>query len=85
MDMIPFEVFLKSIDLIPQQQILRNCNSTIYIIDTVIVLSDLVESSGYSSKTLQKDHVHMRLWTRFYGMGLNIKTLNVAMLVEEQY
>ena len=27
----------------------------------VIVQSDLVESSGYSSKTLQKDHVHMRL------------------------
>ena len=25
-----------------------------YIIDNVIVLSDLVESSGYSSKTLQK-------------------------------
>ena len=31
-------------------------NGTIYIIDNVIVLlvSDLVESSGYSSKTLQK-------------------------------
>ena len=29
-------------------------NSTIYIIDNVIVLSDLVESSGYSSKTLKK-------------------------------
>ena len=28
--------------------------ATIYIIDNVIVLSDLVESSGYSSKTLQK-------------------------------
>ena len=29
-------------------------NGTIYIIDNVIVLSDLVESNGYSSKTLQK-------------------------------
>ena len=51
MDMIFFEVFLKSIDLIPQN---RYYNGTIYIIDNVIVLSDLVESSGYSSKTLQK-------------------------------
>ena len=51
MDMILFEVFLKSIhDLIPQQQIYYNGT----IIDNVIVLSDLVESSGYSSKTLQK-------------------------------
>ena len=50
MDMIIFEVFLKSIDLIPQQ----NYNGTIYIYKIVIVLSDLVESSGYSSKTLQK-------------------------------
>ena len=32
----------------------RYYNGTIYIIDNVIVLSDLVESSGYSSKTLQK-------------------------------
>ena len=49
MDVVRFEVFLKSIDLIPQQQILQQ-----HIIDNVIVLSDLVESSGYSSKTLQK-------------------------------
>ena len=64
MDMILFEVFLKSIDLIPQQYILQRhylyiidnvivLSTTIYIIDNVIVLS-LVESSGYSSKTLQK-------------------------------
>ena len=52
MDMIHFEVFLKSIDVIPQQQILQR--HYLYIIDNVIVLSDLVESSGYSSKTLQK-------------------------------
>ena len=50
MDMILFEVFLKSIDFIPQQQKLQW--HYIYIIDNVIVLSDLVESSGYSSKTL---------------------------------
>ena len=31
----------------------RYYNGTIYIIDNVIVLSDLVESSGYSSKTLK--------------------------------
>ena len=53
MDMILFEVFLKIIELIPQQQILQQHYSFI-IIDNVIVLSDLVESSGYSSKTLQK-------------------------------
>ena len=51
MDLILSEVCLKSMDLIPQQQIYYN--GTIYIIDNVIVLSDLVESSGYSSKTLQ--------------------------------
>ena len=39
MDMILFEVFLKSIDLSPQQQILQRH----YIIDNVIVLSDLAE------------------------------------------
>ena len=50
MDMIFFEVFLKSIDFIPQQQILQRH----YLYYNVIVLSDLVESSGYSSKTLQK-------------------------------
>ena len=32
----------------------RYYNSTIYIIDNVIVLSDLVQSRGYSSKSLQK-------------------------------
>ena len=48
MDMILFEVFLKSIDLN------RYYNGTIYITDNVIVPSDLVETSGYSSKTLQK-------------------------------
>ena len=46
-------------------------NGTIFIIhvDNVIVLSDLVESSGYCSKTLQKGSCpYMRLWTRFYGI-----------------
>ena len=42
-------------------------NGTIYIIDN-IVLSDLVESSGILQKHFKKDHVHMHLWTRFYGM-----------------
>ena len=46
-----FKVFLKSIDLISRN---RFYTGTIYIIDNVIVLSDLVESSGYSSQTLQK-------------------------------
>ena len=46
----------------------RYYNGTIYITDNVIVLSDLVESSGYSSKTLKKGWCPiMRLWTRFYG------------------
>ena len=34
-----------------------------------------MESSGYSLKTVKKDHVHIPLWTRFYGIqyhGLNI-------------
>ena len=78
MDMILFEVFLKSIDLIPQQQILQRHYS--YIIDNVIVLSDLVESSGYSSKHFKKDHVHMRLWTRFYGIGPFIGKLGSGLL-----
>ena len=52
MDMILFEVYLKSNDLIPQQQILQR--HYLYIIDNVIALSDLVESCGYSWKTLQK-------------------------------
>ena len=61
MDTILFDVFLKSIDLIPQQQILQRH----YLqIDNVIVLSDLVD---ILQKHLKKDHVHMRLWTRFYG------------------
>ena len=49
MDMILFEVFLKSINFHN-----RYYNDTIYIIYNVIILSDLVESSGYSSKTFQK-------------------------------
>ena len=52
MDMILLELFLKSIDLIPQQQILQRHH--LYYRYNVMVLSDLVESSGYSSKTLQK-------------------------------
>ena len=50
MDMIRFEVFWRASTWFHN----RYYNSTIYFIDNVIVLSDLVESSGYSSKTLQK-------------------------------
>ena len=71
MDMILFEVFLKSTDLIPEQHNLYY-NGNIYIIDKFIVLSDLVESSGCSSKHFKKDRVHMRLWTRFYGIQYKI-------------
>ena len=46
----PFWSVLKSLDLIPQQEILYN--DTICVIDNVIVLSDVVESSEYSSNTL---------------------------------
>ena len=49
MDMILFEVFWST-----WFHNNRYYNGTIYIIVNVIVLSDLVESSGYSSKTLQK-------------------------------
>ena len=52
MDMIPFEVFLKNIDLIPQQH--TYYNGTIYIMYNVMVLSDFVESSGYYSKNTLK-------------------------------
>ena len=69
MDMILFEVFLKSFDLIPQQQ---NYNGTIYMTDTVIVISVIVESNIYSSKTLQKGSCP---YTRFYGMGDIMKLL----------
>ena len=78
MDMILFEVIMKSIDMIPQQ-LNRYYNGTIYIIDNVIVLSDLVESSGYSSKTLQKgsypyaplDEVLRYIWKIFFQSYLN--------------
>jgi len=40
---------LKSIDLIPREHINKG---NIYIIDNVILLSDLVESSEYSLKTI---------------------------------
>ena len=50
MDMILFKVFLKSINLIPQQTFIqRHC-----LYYNVIILSDVVESNGYSAKTFQK-------------------------------
>ena len=66
MDMILFEVFLKSIDLIPLQQILQR--HYLYIIDNVTVLSDLVESSGYSSKILQKKIIQNILQKRIMSI-----------------
>ena len=68
MDMIIFEVFLKNIHLIPQDQIVHN--DIIYNINSAVVISVVelvVESSRCSSKHYKKDHVHMRLWTRLYG------------------
>ena len=37
-------------------------------INSAVVISVVVESSRCSSKHFQKYHVHMRLWTRLYGM-----------------
>ena len=74
MDMILFEVFLK-IQLrlaIPQQQILQwHLVYYMDVIDNVIVLSDLVESSGiFFKNTGKKDHVHDCALTGrvFYGI-----------------
>ena len=50
---IRLKVFLKSIDLIPQQQILQQ-HYLYYRYNVMIVVSDRVGSSGCSSKTLQK-------------------------------
>ena len=64
MDMIPFLSVFEEHRLDSTTDI-----TTALFIDNVIVLSDLVESSGYSSKTLQKGSCpYMRLWKRFYGM-----------------
>ena len=65
MDMILLaSVFEELSTSCPQQQIITT--GTIYIIDNVIVLSDLVESSGYSSNQHVVKDVntcqHMRLW-----------------------
>ena len=68
MDMILFEVFLKSIDLIPEQQILqRHYLYYRYILLYYLILWNQVE---ILQKHFKKDHVHMRLWTRFYGIVL---------------
>ena len=68
MDMILFEVLLKNIDLIPQQQILqqhylyyRSCHCTIWSCGIKWI---------FFKKHFKKDHVHMRLWSRFYGRPL---------------
>ena len=63
--MIPSEVILKSIDLIPQEQIIQR--DYIYIINYVTEQSNPVESSEYYLKTLLKGSRLLRLWTRPYG------------------
>ena len=51
MDMILFEVFLKNIHLIPQDQIVYN--NIIYNLNSAVIISAVVESSRCSSKTLK--------------------------------
>ena len=63
MDMILFEVFLKSIDLIPQQQILQQQVFILYIMSLYYL--KLWNQVDILQKHFKKDHVHMRLWTRF--------------------
>ena len=60
MDIIIFEEFLKSLDLIPQQYY----NGTIYIIDNVIVLQYLILWSQIDilEKHFIKDQVHIVSW-----------------------
>ena len=45
----------------------------------------LWNQGGYSSKTLQKhfkkDHVHMRLWTRLYGMLTTNRIQGIQLLI----
>ena len=54
-------------------------NDIIFNMNSVVVISVVVESSRCSSKTLQKDHVHMRLCTRLFGMLLG-STILTALL-----
>ena len=69
-------------DLIPQQQ--RYYNGTIYIIDNVIVLSDLVESSGYSSKTLQTGSCpYAPLYEALrYGNGMGVSVVSLVSMLQ---
>ena len=64
MDMILFEVLLKSIDLIPQQQILQR-HYLYYIMSLYYLI--LWNQVDILQKHFKSNHVHMRLWTRFYG------------------
>ena len=43
------------------------------IYSSAVVISVVVESSRCSSKTLKKDHVHMPLWTRLFGMTCGLR------------
>ena len=64
MDMILFEVFLKSIGLIPQQQILVQRYYLYYRQCHYLILWNQVD---ILQKHFKNYHVHMCLWTRFYG------------------
>ena len=66
MDMILFEVFLKSIDLIPQQQILQQHYLSIMSLYYLILWNQV----KILQKHFRKDHVQMRLWTRLYGIAM---------------
>ena len=66
MDMILFEVFLKSIDLIPQQILQHH-----YLYYRLMSLYYLIlwNQVDILQKHFKKDHVHWRLWTRLYGIA----------------
>ena len=70
MDTILSEVFFKNIHLIPQDQIVYNDITCIYTINSAVVISVVVNQVDALQNTSKKDHVHMRLWTRLYGICL---------------
>ena len=61
MDMIPFEVFLKSIDLIPQQHtyIITTALFILYIMSWYYLI--FFNQVDIIQKHFKIDHVHMRL------------------------
>ena len=67
MDVILFEVFLRGIDLIPQRQILQR--HYLYFTCRLYYLI-LWNQVDIPQEHFGRDHVHMHLWTRFYGSTL---------------